>query len=390
MTFTGSLPLFATCAPGLEPVLLDEVRALKLARAEAQRGGVQFEGRIADVWRANLELRTAIRVLARITRFEAADEDALYRGTRDVDWSRFVAPDGSLWIDARVRDSRLTHSQFVAQRVKDAICDQLRERAGIRPDVDREQPALRLNAHVFRDRVTLSADTSGDSLHKRGWRRAQGRAPLAETTAAGLVALSGWNRRAPLVDPFCGSGTIVIEAALAAAGRAPGLFRRTFGFEYLPGHDAAAYARLRDEARAGARELPRKLRLVGHDRDPVRVDEARANAAAAGFEQQIVFECADARDFEPRRGWNAWILANPPYGERLGRASELGALYAAFGERLRRACGGSTVGVLTTPALAGELALPELAHRPILNGGLECVFASALVAEPGSRPHTGE
>ena len=363
---------FTTCAPGLESVLHAEMRELKLPRGERQVGGVGFAGTMADAWRANLELRTAVRVLRRVARFHARDADALYAGIAQVDWARFLAPEGSLWIDARTRESALDHSQFVAQRTKDAIVDGFRERAGTRPSVDREEPDLRLNVHLYRDRATVSIDTSGASLHKRGWRRAQGRAPLAETLAAGMVLLSGWDRRAPLLDPLAGSGTILVEAGMIAAGIAPGLFRRRFGFERLPDHDAAAYARLKTRTE-GRRAVPRKLRLIGSDSMPERIEEARANAAAVGLEQLIELELADARDFEPRRGWNAWIVTNPPYGERLGDAERLLPLYRDFGRRLREGCSGYTLALLTAnPVLAEALAVPGLEQLPLLNGGIEC------------------
>jgi len=367
---------FATCAPGLEPLLHAEVRALRLANNEQQVGGVSFDGTIADAWRANLELRTAIRVLLRLSRFDATDADALYRGVEEVDWQTLLAPEGTLWVDARTSSSELSHSRFVEQRTKDAIVDQLRARTGKRPTVDRESPDLRLNVHLHRDRATLSIDTSGDSLHRRGWRRAQGRAPLAETLAAALIQLSGWDRRAPLLDPFVGSGTILVEAGLLASGTAPGLFRPSFGFERLPGHDARAFAALRETLRERIR-IPRKLRLIGGDVDPARIEEARANAASAGLEELMTLEVADARSFDPRPGWNAWIVTNPPYGERMGREDELVGLYRAFGELLRARCGGYSLALLTaSPRLADALGLPDLRTKPVTNGGLDCALLS--------------
>jgi 23S rRNA G2445 N2-methylase RlmL len=340
---------------------------------------VGFSGTMADAWRANLELRTAVRVLRRLARFQARDADALYAGIAALDWSRLIAPEGTLWIDARTRESALDHSQFIAQRAKDAIVDGFRERAGTRPSVDRERPDLRLNVHLYRDRATVSIDTSGDSLHKRGWRRSQGRAPLAETLAAGIVLLSGWDRRAPLLDPFAGSATILIEAGMMAAGIAPGLFREQFGFERLPGHDAAAYARLKAELER-RRSVPRKLRLIGSDSMAERIDEARENAAAVGLEELIELEVADARDFEPRRGWNAWIVTNPPYGERLSDAERLVPLYRDFGARLRAGCSGYTLALLTAnPVLVEALAVPDLETLPLLNGGIECRLLQGLL-----------
>jgi putative N6-adenine-specific DNA methylase len=244
---------FATCAPGLEPVLHEELAGLRLARIERQVGGVRFEGGIEDAWRANLNARTAVRILLRLARFEAASADALYAGASAVDWGRFLRPDGTFRVDAHSNESALDHTLFVEQRVKDAVADAFRARHGARPSVDLEDPELSIRVHLFRDRCTLSVDTSGESLHKRGWRRFQGRAPLAETLAAGIVLLSGWDRRSPLLDPFCGSGTVLIEAAWIAGGVPPGHLRKRYGFERWIGHDAARWrAPRRRGPRAGS------------------------------------------------------------------------------------------------------------------------------------------
>jgi 23S rRNA (guanine2445-N2)-methyltransferase / 23S rRNA (guanine2069-N7)-methyltransferase len=259
-------PCFVTCAPGIEPVLHAEMKALRLARVERQVGGVYFEGTREDVLRANLELRTAVRVLERITRFEARDADELHAGALRVDWREYLREGATLRVDAHTGESSaLDHSLFVEQRVKDAVCDRLRGAGRARPDVDKDDPDVRLVAHLFRDRCTLLLDTSGESLHRRGWRRHQGRAPLAETLAAALVLRSGWDRRAPVVDPFCGSGTLLVEAALLADDAAPGLARERFGLDAVPGYDPRVLERLRAAARARVRPA-RKLQLVGGDR----------------------------------------------------------------------------------------------------------------------------
>ena len=372
----GRWTYFATCAPGVEPILHDEVRALGLATVERQVGGVRFDGTMRDAWRANLWLRTAVRVLRREARFEAASEGALDRGIGEIDWSRFVASDGTLWIDAQTRESSLDHSRYLAQRIKDVIVDQVRAGDGTRPDVARESADVRVHLHLFRDRATLSVDTSGASLHRRGWRTAQGRAPLAETLAAAIVLRSGWNRRAPLVDPFCGTGTVLVEGGLIAANLAPGLTRERFGFERWRGHDAAGWAAAREEARAAAR-IPKKLRLVGSDVVPARLEEARAHLEAVGLGHLARLEVADAREFAPRPGWNATVLSNLPYGERVG--DDVEALHGAFGERLR-ALDGYSVALLTgSSRLAGLLRLSRAERHRILNGGIECQLVTARI-----------
>jgi 23S rRNA G2445 N2-methylase RlmL len=366
--------LFATCAPGVEPALHAELAALHFARVERQVGGVYFEGDELDVWRANLLLRTAIRVLRRVARFSARSEDELYAGAREVAWERFVRPDGTLAVTAHSSDSELFHTGFLAQLAKDAVVDRFRDATGMRPSVDKDDPDLGIRVQLVKDRCTLLVDTSGPSLHKRGWRRYQGRAPLAETFAAALPMLSGWDRRAPLVDPFCGSGTILVEAALYAAGRAPGAFRDSFAFERLPGHDAPRYAALREELCA-PRPLPRKLRLIGSDSDPERVAGARENLAAAGFADEVSLEVRDARAVAWKPGWNAWIVTNPPYGERIGDARELAGLYTELGASLHRQARGYRLALLTgSAALADALRLDGLERLPIKNGALDCVL----------------
>ncbi len=372
---------FATCAPGVESLLYAEVRSLRLAHPEQQVGGVRFEGTLQDAWKANLWLRTAVRVLLRLERFHAPDEDALYEAVAAVNWNQYLRPEGTLWVDAQCKDSNLTHSRFVAQRVKDAVVDGLRTQEGVRPDVQRDHPDLRLHLHLYRDRATLSLDSSGESLHKRGWRSHQGLAPLAETLAAAVVLASQWDGRAPLVDPFCGSGSLLVEAALIAGGFAPGVYRESFGFESWPGHDAAAYARVHAEACA-AGSLPRKLRILGFDRDPARVGEAQANLENAGVESVCEVHVGQALEWDPKPGWNGWVVCNPPYGERVGDGRNLLPLYRDFGRLLRDRCGGYHLALLSgNPQLAEQLGLDSLERRELQNGSIPCELILGRLGE---------
>ncbi len=362
---------FVTCAPGIEPLLHAEIRALKLSKVEQQVGGVHFEGTMRDAWRANLHLRTAIRVLLRVARFEARDTNELYAGALAVDWSRFLRTDGTLVVDARAKESSLDHTLFISQRVKDAVVDQFRSRTGVRPSVDKEDADLGIAVHIFRDRCTLLVDTSGQSLHKRGWRRYQGRAPLSETLAAAVVLLSGWDRRSPLLDPLCGSGTLLIEGALLAGGVPPGLFRGSFGFERWLGHDAAGWKRMVARAREEIR-FPSKLVLRGWDSDAEKVAGARENVASAGLEGRVSIDLAELEAFEPRRGWNAWIVSNPPYGERVGEERDLEGLYRRFGEILGERCRGFHVALLSgNPKLGGALGLAPDRVTALKNGAID-------------------
>ena len=381
--FTLSQPsktfFFVTCAPGLEVLLHAEARELKLGKVERQVGGIQFEGTLLDAMRANLWMRTAIRVLMRIARFEAKDDAALYAGASEVDWSQFIAGERTFAIVAHTNASALDHTLFIEQRVKDAIVDKLRTEAGERPDVDKQDPDVSIHVHLVKDRCTLLVDTSGESLHKRGWRRYQGRAPLSETLAAALVLFSGWDRRAPLVDPFCGGATILIEAALLARNIAPGMRRKQIGFQRWPGYDADAWKRLLEQAQRAANPKSR-LVLQGRDWDPATIEGAKENLASAGLEDAIDIELGEATEWEPTKGWNAWIITNPPYGERVGVERGLDESYRRFGRFVAAQCSGYTLALLTAnPRLAEALALPGLQRRALLNGPLECMLLSGRI-----------
>jgi 23S rRNA G2445 N2-methylase RlmL len=372
---------FVTCAPGVEPLLHAEARALKLSKVERQVGGIQFEGTLHDAMRANLWMRTAVRVLMRVARFEAADQAALYAGASTVDWTRFLSGEGSLMVDAHSNASALDHTLFVSQRVKDAIVDRFRESEGRRPDVDKQDPDLGVHVHLVKDRCTLLVDTSGESLHKRGWRRYQGRAPMAETLAAALVLFSDWDQRSPLVDPFCGGATILIEAAMIAANIAPGARRPSFGFQRWPGYDAAAWTSLTQAAQKAQRPIP-KLVLRGRDWDPATIAGANENIASCGLAANITVELGEATEWQPRAGWNAWIITNPPYGERVGQERGLDESYRRFGHFVRTRCAGFHLALLTSnPRLAQALALERVQRRALLNGPLQCELLTAVVPE---------
>ncbi len=377
MTAKQSDSYFITCAPGLEPLLHAEVRELKLSKVERQVGGVYFEGSVSDCMRANLHLRTAVRVLRRLARFVAPGAEELYEGAASVAWARWIPEGATIVVAAHTNHSTLDHSLFVEQRVKDAICDVLLEERGERPSVDKDNPDVRIHVHLFKDRCTLLVDTSGESLHKRGWRRFQGRAPLAETLAAAVVMLSGWDRRSPLLDPFCGSGTLLVEAALMATHHAPGLFRERFAFELLPGFDAALWRKHQESARAAIRPLG-KTRLVGQELDRETLEGARENLASAGLDQVVQLEVGDASRISLRRGWNAWIVTNPPYGERVGEGEDLHELYRAFGTRLLESGAGYHLALLSgDPELTRALGIRGGTRHELKNGALECELLCA-------------
>jgi putative N6-adenine-specific DNA methylase len=362
---------FATCAPGLEGVLHAELKGLKIGLIERQVGGVRFQASPREVARVNIGLRTANRVLVRVARFDCPDEDALYAAAREIPWERWLAADGCVRVDAQVRDSRLDHSRYAEQRVKDAVVDRMMELSGTRPSVGTiDEVDVGIHLHLHRNRATLALDSSGPPLYKRGWRTSQGRAPLTETLAAGLVLLSGWDRRAPLVDPFCGSGTILVEGGWIATNRAPNI-ERSFAFQRWADHDKRSLERERQAARDAI--TPRnKLRLWGADWDTSRVMETEAHLEATGLGNNADIHKADAKAFTPRDGWSANIVTNPPWGERVGSVDELVGLYSAFGQRLREHGSGCHLTMLSSePRLLDAIAMPG-PRTPLPNGATPC------------------
>ncbi len=373
---------FATCARGVEPMLAQELRALasppsdsprpRAAEVKEGRGGVHFAGELATLYQANLWLRTAIRVLQPIAEFPVTSTDELYDAVHAIDWSRHLTADHTLAVDCNVRDSHITHSKYAALRVKDAICDQFVERTGKRPSVDVERPMVGLNLHIYRDDAVLSLDSSGDSLHKRGYRPIQTKAPLNEALAAALVLRTGYRGGTSFVDPLCGSGTLCIEAAWIALSRPPGLTRKHFGFMGWLDFDVALWTELRDQARRGVKK---KLdaSVLGWDvrRDAVAL--ADSNARAAGIGHLLRFAVKDVRDFAPPAGPLGVILCNPPYGERIGEEKELRGLYQTLGEVLRTRCRGWQAFIFTGNArLARLIGMKPAAEWPLFNGKIPC------------------
>lgn len=360
-------PFFATAAKGTEGVLRDELRELRLPRVRADRGGVHFEGGWEDAWFACLHSRIAIRILAPVARFTAPDGDALYAGVSSVDWSTYVTPDHTLAVSAACRSGGLTHTGYIAQRTKDAVVDQLRGLLGTRPDVDRKDPDLALFVHIVKDAATVYLDLAGESLHRRGWRAEAREAPLKETLAAAILRLSGWDRCSPLVDPMCGSGTIPIEADLWARNVAPGLLRPRFGFERWACHGSAEadrMAALRQSARDRIR--PEGPPILGRDVDPVAVELARGNAAKAGA--RVRFEVGDIATLRPASP-PAFVVVNPPYGQRLEVDH---ALYASLVDAFRRLPGHPIAVLAGTPDIADALGRPPDRWWTLYNGDLEC------------------
>jgi 23S rRNA (guanine2445-N2)-methyltransferase / 23S rRNA (guanine2069-N7)-methyltransferase len=370
--------LFVSAAPGTTDLLAAELAALGIGELRETQGGVDCGATLAEAYRACLWSRVGLRVLWRIGEFPVANADALYAGIRGIDWSEHMDVGGTLAVDFSGAVPGIDHTQFGAQRVKDAIVDQFRERTGERPSVDRSAPSLRINVHAARQAVAVAIDLSGDSLHRRGYRGGQGAAPLRENLAAAILLRAGWPAIAAVggafVDPMCGSGTLAIEAALIAADIAPGLTRTHFGFEDWKAHDADAWRLIRDEAEARRKlETLEHGRIRGFDRDPVILRDAVANAERAGLADRILFQRSELVNLPAAPAARGLIAVNPPYGERLGDTEALRPLYALLGERLREGYRGWEAAVFTgNPALGRELAINARRTHRMMNGPIEC------------------
>lgn len=373
---------FASCPKGLEYLLRDELVGLGAEQVREALAGVHFSGKLETAYRACLESRLASRILLPLTSFDAGDDAALYAGVGSIDWRRHLGVESTLAVDAVCVQSAIVHSRFAAQRVKDAIVDQLRSDDGARPSVDTAQPDVRIHLYLKRDRAQLSIDLAGAPLHQRGWRGASNAAPLKENLAAAILVRANWQAvyaaGGSFVDPMCGSGTLLIEAALMAADVAPGLHREYFGLLGWRGHDAELWQRLRstakDRADAGLRGL--RPMLFGSDIDPSALAAAKANAQAAGVAGFIHLARHDVSHVTAPPGAALGLLAcNPPYGERMGEHAELPTLYRSLGEVMRSQFPGWQAAVITNDAELGH-ALGLHAHKRyrLYNGAIECVL----------------
>ncbi|MBW4050656.1 MAG: bifunctional 23S rRNA (guanine(2069)-N(7))-methyltransferase RlmK/23S rRNA (guanine(2445)-N(2))-methyltransferase RlmL [Proteobacteria bacterium] len=392
----SSHQFLASVPRGLADLLAKEVTALGAAEVRERTTGVAFTGTLEAAYRTCLESRLANRVFLEIARFEAQSAEAFYGAAREVEWPRHLGPHATLACDFSGKHPTITHSHFGALKLKDAIVDALRDESGARPDIVLDRPSVRVHAHAHGTQVTLSLDLSGESLHRRGYRAAAGEAPLKENVAAGVLVRSGWPELAAagaeFLDPMCGSGTLVIEAALIAARCAPALRREYFGFLGWRGHDEALWRRLREEAQARCLASAQPTSLIrGQDRDPAAVRDARANAQRAGLAGWVQFEARPLSQSAPARpGGPGLLCTNPPYGVRLDDVEAARSVHRELGEVLRERFSGWQAAVLTgTPQLGMELGIRAARTHALWNGAIECRLLRMTV-EPSSlrRPGT--
>ena len=361
--------LFVTCPRGLEAPLSQELEQLKCQDIRAVDGGVACKGGMEQVYRINLHSRTASRVLLRLTKSGYRSEQDIYKAAKNIRWTDWFDLEQTFKVKVEGKRAQVKSLDFVGLKIKDAVCDVFRDACGARPSVGKIRPDIRIHAFIDERDIQIFIDTSGEALFKRGYRQDTGEAPMRENLAAGLLLLAGYDGTQPFQDPFCGSGTIVIEAAWIATRRAPGLMRR-FGFEKLKNFDAALWKKLKHEAETQIRPAPAPISGSDNDRHMIRA--AVANAQAAEVDTFIRFEVKDAQDTRPN-GEGGILISNPPYGVRLAEVQALQALYPQLGAWLKQHYAGWLAGMFT-----GDRDMPKLMRLnpkrkiPLYNGNLDC------------------
>ena len=367
---TQEFELIAKTFMGLEPVLAKELTQLGANEVQIGRRMVSFMGDKEMMYRANFQLHTAIRILKPIKHFKALSADDVYREVQKIDWSEYIGLDKTFAVDSVVFSEEFRHSKFVAYKVKDAIVDQFREKTGKRPNISVANPDIRLNIHIAEDKCTLSLDSSGESLHRRGYRQESVEAPLNEVLAAGMILMTGWQGETDFIDPMCGSGTLLVEAALIAHNMAPGLFRKEYAFEKWPDFDSNLFDRIYNDD-SSEREFTHHI--YGYDVDIKAVNTARLNVRAAGLLNDITVEEADFKNFtQPKE--KSIIVTNPPYGERISTPDLLGT-YKMIGERLKHQFLNNDAWILSyREECFDQIGLKPSIKIPVYNGSLECEF----------------
>ena len=367
--------LIAKTFMGLEPVLAKELTQLGANDVQIGRRMVSFTGDKELMYRANFQLHTAIRILKPIKHFIAKSADDVYEEVKKIDWTDYLELDKTFAVDSVVFSDEFRHSKFVSYKVKDAIVDQFREQTGKRPNISVANPDLRLHVHIAdvapgKSECTLCLDSSGESLHRRGYRQESVEAPLNEVLAAGMIMMTGWQGDTDFIDPMCGSGTLLIEAALIARNMAPGLFRKEFAFEKWPDFDADLFDAIYNDE---SQEREFKHHIYGYDVDIKAVNTARLNVRAAGLTNDITVEEVDFKNFQQPKE-KAIMVTNPPYGERISTPDLLGT-YKMIGERLKHQFQGNDAWVLSyREECFDQIGLKPSIKIPLYNGSLECEF----------------
>ncbi len=370
------LALFATTARGTEELLAQELKELGARRIRQDRGGVRFMASLDEALKVCLWSRIAMRVLYPLGEMEAHGAQGLYDAVASVPWEEHLTPETTFAVEATLKDSEHSHTGFVALKVKDAIVDRMRDKLGSRPDVNPRNPDVSVVAHLVRERLSLSLDLCGEPLHRRGYRVRPTAAPMTETLAAALLRAANYTGEEPLVDPMCGSGTILIEGGLIARRRAPGLLR-DFAVEKWP-HLATRAKELLEDLRADARRNERKVGvpLLGFDKDPDALEAARRNVKAARLSEEILIEEGDATKLPPLPEGGGLLLTNPPYGDRLGSGGQKGmkSFYFKLGDSLRAQRGWRLFVLSGNPAFESAFHSRPKSRRELWNGPIPCTL----------------
>lgn len=356
---------------GLEAVLATELRNIGATEVTPHNRAVSFTGDLSIMYKANLWLRTALKVLIPIEKFRAKNESQLYDGIKKINWDQYLDKEGRFVIRTSLKSDFFNHSQYVSLKSKDAIADQFRDKYGVRPSVDLTHPDLSIDIHINKDEVTVSLDSSAESLHRRGYRTDSTLAPINEVTAAGMILLSGWSGEGNYIDPMCGSGTLLIEAAMIAKNMPPNLNRAQFGFERWKNYDPTLFAEVRAEALASIRES--KANILGSDKTFKAIEISRENITRAGLDEDIKVSNKRFEEVKGPDGGGIMII-NPPYGERLP-IEEIGAFYKMMGDKMKKEFDGYDVWVISSniPALKMTGLAPSK-KITLYNGALECRY----------------
>lgn len=370
-TFRDNRQYLAKCPAGLEEVLAGELETLGASDIEILTRAVSFNGDKKLMYEANYLCRTALRILMPIKQIRFKDEAEFYNRLKALPWEKYMDENQTLAIDSTIYDSIFTHSHFVSQRAKDAIADHFREINGVRPSVDLENPDLRVNLYVFQDTVNISLDSSGASLHKRGYHTANAEAPLSEVLAAGMIMLTGWRGESNFIDWMCGSGTLLIEAAMIAMNLPAGQFREDYGFMKWKDFSPEIWQQVKDEALDNQRDID--ITIVGSDISPKNLKAAEINIRNASLHKDIILKVSDFKDVRPPEGAGI-LISNPPYGERI-RIEDLNELYREMGNALKRNFEGYQAWLISSDLRAIKLiGLKPMAKKMLFNGQLECRF----------------
>lgn len=369
---TGKVELVATCMQNLENELAEELKVLGADKIKVQKRAVRFEGDLELLYKANIWLRTALKVLKPLFNFRAKSDDELYAQAKKIKWETVFTEDKTFSIDFAVHSEYFNHSQFAALRLKDAIVDYFREIGRNRPSVERDQPDVRIHLHINDNNVTLSLDSSGDPLFKRGYRRERLAAPINECLAAGLILKTGWKGEQDFLDPMCGSGTIAIEAALIASNIPPNLNRTHFAFESWNNYDQALLSKVLGEATEMFKPL--KCKIFARDTNSQAIRATRVNISAANMRKHIILENEDF--FKAKAPSEKGIIVmNPPYGERLNVSGDLVSFYEKIGSTLKHEYSGWSAWVITSEIDSFKnIGLKASQKIPMMNGKLECQF----------------